>query len=115
MAKKRVSAKRLERSRSGDRRRADPTSNPGLPSPEALLKFLRDNPEAMGTREIGRAFGLGSADQPALRAMLRAISRSGELVRGDDRRFAAGASPPETMPVERHGSDADGFPLVRPV
>ena len=115
MAKKRVSAKRLERSGSGDRRRADPTSNPGLPSPEALLEFLRDNPEAVGSREIGRAFGLGSADQPALRAMLRAISRSGELVRGDDRRFAAGAPLPEMMPVQRAGSDADGFPLVRPV
>jgi ribonuclease R len=115
MARKRVSAKRLERSRSGDRRRADPTSNPGLPSPEALLEFLRDNPEAVGSRKIGRAFGLGSADQPALRAMLRAISRSGELVRGGDRRFAAGAPLPETMPVQRAGSDADGFPLVRPV
>src|SRR5690242_20181311 len=89
--------------------------NLGLPSPEALLEFLRHNPEALGTREIARAFGLGSSDQPALRAMLRAITRSGELVRGGDRRFAAGASLPETMPVERSGSDADGFPLVRPV
>ena len=58
MAKKRAPAKRLERSRSGDRRRADPTRNPGLPSPEALLEFLRANPEALGTREIARAFGL---------------------------------------------------------
>src|SRR5438045_8477435 len=115
MAKKRASAKRLERSRSGDRRRADPKRSPGLPSPEALLEFLRANPEALGTREIARAFGLGSPDQPALRAMLRAVARSGELVRGGDRRFAAGASLPETMPVERSGSDADGFPLVRPV
>src|SRR5438067_3425910 len=86
-----------------------------LPSAEALLEFLRDNPEAIGTREIARAFGLGSSDQPALRAMLRAVTRSGELVRGGDRRFAAGASLPEVMPVERAGSDADGFPLVRPV
>src|SRR5437868_15409835 len=86
-----------------------------LPSPEALLEFLRDNPETIGTREIARAFGLGFSDQPALRAMLRAVSRSGELVRGGDRRFAAGASFPEMMPVERSGSDADGFPLVRPV
>ena len=87
----------------------------GLPSPEALLEFLRDNPEAIGTREIARAFGLGSSDQPALRAMLRAVTRSGELVRGGDRRFAAGAALPEMMAVERAGSDADGFPLVRPV
>src|SRR4051812_33059726 len=115
MGKKRAPAKRLDRSRSGDRRRADPRRNPGLPSPEALLEFLRANPEALGTREIARAFGLGSSDQPALRAMLRAVARSGELVRGGDRRFAAGAPLPETMPVERSGSDADGFPLVRPL
>ena len=97
------------------RRPKDPARNPGLPSPEALLEFLRDNPEALGTREIGRAFGLNSTDQPALRAMLRAVAQSGELVRGGDRRFAAGASLPETMPIERRGSDADGFPLVRPL
>ncbi|MBV9585209.1 MAG: ribonuclease R [Alphaproteobacteria bacterium] len=87
----------------------------GLPSPAALIEFLRDNPEAAGTREIARAFGLGPADHPGLRRILRNIARSGELVRGGDRRFAAGASLPEMMQVERSGSDADGFPLVRPV
>src|SRR5205814_285150 len=87
----------------------------GLPSPEALIAFLRDNPEAAGTREIARAFGLGSGDRPALRTMLRNIGRSGELVRGGNRRFAAGEPLPEMMQVERAGSDADGFPLVRPV
>jgi ribonuclease R len=86
-----------------------------LPSPEAVLEFLRDNPAAAGVREVARAFGLGAADQPALRAMLRTISRSGELVRGGDRRFAAGDRLPEMMPVERAGSDADGFPLARPL
>ena len=86
-----------------------------MPSPEALIAFLRDNPEAAGTREIARAFGLGAGDRPALRAMLRNIGRSGELVRGGDRRFAAGEPLPEMMQVERAGSDADGFPLVRPV
>src|SRR2546423_14316013 len=85
-----------------------------LPSAEALLEFLRDNPEALGTREIARAFGLGSSDQPALRAMLRAVARSGELVRGGDRRFAARASLPEMMPGERSRRDAHGFPPGRP-
>src|SRR5260370_33798986 len=101
------------------RRRAEPARRPpnatrtaALPSPEAVLEFLRDIPDAIGTREIARAFGLGAADQPALRAMLRTISRSGEVVRGGDRRFAAGDRLPEMMPVERAGSDADGFPLA---
>src|SRR5947207_3026014 len=110
-SKRRAEAER----RTAGRREPDAVRNPGLPSPEAVLEFLRDNPEAIGAREIARAFGLGAADQPALRAMLRTISRSGELVRGGDRRFAAGDRLPEMMPVERGGSDADGFPLARPV
>src|SRR5439155_10454804 len=108
------SRRRAEAARRG-RREPDATRSPGLPSPEAVLEFLRDNPEAIGARGIARAFGLGTADQPALRAMLRTISRSGELVRGGDRRFAAGDRLPEMMPVERAGSDADGFPLAHPV
>ena len=92
------SRRRAEAARRG-RREPDAARTAGLPSPEAVLEFLRDNPEAIGAREIARAFGLGAADQPALRAMLRTISRSGELVRGGDRRFAAGDRLPEMMPV----------------
>ena len=99
------------------RRPSNPTRNPhpALPSPEALVEFLRDNPGALGTREIARAFGLGPAEQPALRDMLRRVGRSGELVRGADRKFEAGPEFPEIMPVERFGSDADGAPLARPL
>src|SRR5947209_16900054 len=114
-SKKRAEAQRRPKGAATGRREPDAMRSSDLPSPEALLEFLRDNPEAIGTREIARAFGLGSSDQPALRAMLRAVTRSGELVRGGDRRFAAGAALPEMMAVERAGSDADGFPLVRPV
>ena len=94
-----------------------PSNPPGraLPSAEALIEFLRDNPGAVGTREIARAFGLGPAEQPALRDMLRRVGRSGELVRAADRKFVAGPALPEIMPVERIGSDADGVPLARPV
>jgi ribonuclease R len=86
-----------------------------LPSPEALIQFLRDNPGALGTREIARAFGLGAAEQPALREMLRRIGRSGDLVRAPNRKFVAGQALPEILPVERFGSDADGVPLARPL
>jgi ribonuclease R len=99
------------------RRNSNPTRKPrpGLPSPEALIEFLRDNPGAVGAREIGRAFGLGAAEQPALRDMLRRVGRSGEAVRGGNRKFVAGPALPEIMPVERFGSDADGVPLARPI
>jgi ribonuclease R len=93
----------------------EPRSRPGLPSYRALVEFLRANPRALTAREIARAFGLGPADGPALRGLLRAIERSGEVVRGPDRKFAAGGALPEIAPIERAGSDSDGFPLVRPI
>ena len=94
----------------GARRRS-----PGLPSAAALIEFLREHPGALGAREIARAFGLGPGDQPALRDLLRAIERSGELTRGADRKFAVGTALPDIMPVERFGSDEDGIPLARPL
>src|ERR1700680_4675049 len=114
-SRRRAELKRRPRVTAAGRPEPEATRTAGLPSPEAVVEFLRDKPEALGAREIGRGFGLCGADQPALRAMLRTISRSGELVRGGDRRFAAGDRLPEMMPVERAGSDADGFPLARPV
>src|SRR5580704_4310223 len=114
-SRRRAEPKRRPRVTAAGRPEPEAARTAGLPSPEAVLEFLRDNPEAAGVREVARAFRLGAADRPALRAMLRTISRSGELVRGGDRRFAAGDRLPEMMPVERAGSDADGFPLARPV
>ena len=93
----------------------NPRPRAGLPSYRDLVEFLRANPQALTAREIGRAFGLGPADGPALRGLLRAIERSGEVVRGPDRKFAAGGTLPEIAHIERAGSDSDGFPLVRPV
>src|SRR3954452_2023703 len=93
----------------------DPNPRPGLPSYHDLVAFLRASPEAMTSREIARAFGLGPADGPALRGLLRAIERAGEVVRGPGRKFAAGGALPEIAHIERAGSDSDGFPLVRPV
>ena len=43
------------------------------------LNELRDNPGAVGTREIARAFGLGPAEQPALRDMLRTMNHGGSI------------------------------------
>ncbi|MGE3782722.1 MAG: hypothetical protein AB7H71_08275, partial [Alphaproteobacteria bacterium] len=76
-----------------------PRSRAGLPSYHDLAAFLRAHPEAQTAREIARAFGLGPADGPALRGLLRAIERSGEVVRTPDRKFAAGGTLPEIAHV----------------
>jgi ribonuclease R len=86
-----------------------------LPSFAEITDFLRSNPDSLGAREIARAFGLGPSELPGLRGMLRAIERSGELVRTGNRKFAPGRQLPDLLTVERFASDADGFPLVRPV
>ncbi len=78
----------------------NPRSRAGLPSYRELVEFLRANPQALTPREIGRAFGLGPADGPALRGLLRAIERSGEVVRGPDRKFAAGGTLPEIAHID---------------
>ena len=84
-------------------RKSDNSKAPsaGLPSPEALLEFLRDNPEALGTREIGRAFGLNSTDQPALRAMLRARSCCAARRRLARQRPSPGAIAGDAKPAAR--------------
>jgi ribonuclease R len=87
----------------------------GLPSYTALVEFLQSNPGPIGVRELARAFGLGPAELPALRGLLRAIERSGELASTGNRKFVAGEPLPDVVPVERSGSDEDGFALVRPL
>jgi ribonuclease R len=96
-------------------RNGKPRPRKGLPSYSALLEFLRANPGAIGAREIARAFGLGPAELPALRGLLRAVERSGELTLTGNRKFVVGDPLPDIMPVERAGSDEDGFALVRPL
>ncbi|HEX6441511.1 MAG TPA: ribonuclease R [Stellaceae bacterium] len=85
-----------------------------MPSTEALIAFLRETAGASNVREIARAFRVRPSLLPALRGKLRAIERSGELARGTDRKFVPGSALPEIIPVERAGTDSDGFPLARP-
>jgi ribonuclease R len=86
-----------------------------LPSVHDVLAFIRENPAAVGKREIARAFNLAPADRPALRDMLRQIERSGAVTRAANRRFTGGPALPELSVVERIGADEDGVPLARPI
>jgi ribonuclease R len=96
------------------RNSADPGDRRGLPSFAALVEFVRGHPGRLSAREIARAFGLAPSDHQALRGLLRAVERSGEVRRAGSGKFAGGTPLPEIVPVVGCGSDADGFPLVRP-
>ena len=62
-----------------------------LPSPDAILAWLRDNPGQTGKREIARAFGLKGADKVALKQAARR-----DEARGHDRE-----APPPRPPAGR--------------
>jgi ribonuclease R len=87
----------------------------GLPTAPELLAFIRESPNAVGKREIARAFAVPSADRPALRDMLRGIERSGAVTRAANRRLTGAPPLPEVTVVERFGTDEDGSALARPL
>ena len=97
------------------RRRAEPRTLDGLPSATAILGFVGGSTEPLGAHEIARAFRVAPDDEPALRELLRTITRSGRLTRTSGKRFVVAAPLPEVMPVERVATDDEGAPLVRPV
>jgi len=56
-----------------------------LPDREAILAFVRQTPDAVGKREIARAFGLKGEERDALRDLLRAMEEDGLLATGPGR------------------------------
>ena len=56
-----------------------------LPTPEAILDWIRAQSSLVGKREIGKAFGLHGADKIALKALLRDMQDEGLLELGPGR------------------------------
>ncbi|HZE45487.1 MAG TPA: ribonuclease R, partial [Xanthobacteraceae bacterium] len=85
----------------------------GLPSPEALIAFLRDNPEAAGTREIARAFGMKNADRVALKRMLRELADEGKLESRQKKLHQPGTLP-HVVVADITARDKDGELIALP-
>ena len=84
-----------------------------LPSREALLAWIRENPKSIGKREIARAFGLKGPERVELKHMLRELTEAGELRRRQRRVETADLLPKVTIVIVT-GPDADGDLLARP-
>ena len=87
----------------------------GLPSREAIRRFVRDSPGRVGKREIAREFGLTSAQRQELRDLLKDMAADGDVAPAGRRRVAAPGRLPDAMVVQITGTDPDGDALARPV
>lgn len=92
-----------------------PTKKVPLPTKQQILEFVRESPTPVGKREIARAFHIRGDDRVALKALLKELSKDGELERGRGRRINNPGALPEVTVVQITETDPDGEILARPV
>ncbi|MGE3869218.1 MAG: ribonuclease R [Pseudorhodoplanes sp.] len=83
------------------------------PGRDDLLRFISDNPDRAGKREIAKAFNLKAGDRVWLKEMLRTLQDEGLLEQKRKRLSRPGSLPPVTV-LEIFGRDSDGGLLARP-
>jgi len=85
-----------------------------LPSKQQILDWIRDNPNAVGKREIARAFNIKGADRIELKRMLRELQAEGLITKPARRSYAeAGQLPPVSVLIAGE-PDHLGDLLARP-
>ena len=82
------------------------------PSREEILRFIAENPDRAGKREIARSFGLKSGDRVWLKDMLRDLQDEGMLTKSRKRLARVGALPHVAV-LDIFGRDGEGLLLAR--
>jgi ribonuclease R len=90
-----------------------PATTDFRPTREALLRFIAENPDQAGKREIARAFGLKGGDRIWLKDMLRALQDEGALEKKAKRLVKPGGLP-HVVVLDIFDRDGDGGLLARP-
>jgi exoribonuclease R len=94
-------------------KRIKPTVQPGLPSREDIVAFIKTQTGKVGKREIARAFGIGGGDRIFLKHLLKELEAEGVI----DRKRKA-ISPKDRLPpvvlADITGRDADGELIAVP-
>lgn len=86
----------------------------GLPSREAIVRFLDEAQGKVGKREIAKAFGIKGADRIGLKALLAEMTETGELVGKRKALKRAGQVPPVGV-LEIVDRDDEGELIAEPV
>jgi ribonuclease R len=103
----------------GPGRAGKPASRSGTPkgdfrpSKEDILKYIHENPDRSGKREIAKAFSLKGDDRVWLKDMLRDLQDEG-LLNKERKRLTRAGSLPHVSVLEIYSRDADGGLLARP-
>ncbi|MEM1343485.1 MAG: ribonuclease R [Pseudomonadota bacterium] len=84
-----------------------------FPSKDAILEWIRTNPEKSAKRDIARAFGLKGAERVLLKDTLRELTEEGRLEKRRRAHTAAGHLAPVTVLVALD-PDAEGDIFARP-
>ena len=87
--------------------------SPGLPSRDAVLAWIKDNPDKAAKREVARAFGLKGQQKIALKALLKDLAQEG-LIQKRGKRFAKPGTLPNVTVLDIATRDRDGGLLARP-
>ena len=85
-----------------------------MPDKQALLDFLRDNPDQSGKREIARAFGLKAQQKIKLKSLLKELAEEG-AIKKRGKRFTKPGTLPSVTVLDIIGRDAEGGLIAQPV
>ena len=99
--------------RSGDTRLAPELPEGQRPTRDDLLRFVSENPDRSGKRDIARAFSLKGEDRVWLKDTLRDLEDEGLLEKSRKRLIRPGALP-HVVVLDIFSRDPDGGLLARP-
>lgn len=89
------------------------TSLAYLPTREDILKFIEENPDRAGKRDIARAFNLKGNARIHLKDILRDLTDEGELEKRSKKLLRRGSMPSIAV-LDITGRDSDGGLVARP-
>ncbi len=109
-------ARRISGQGHGDPRSADTrrgNKDQYRPSRDEILRFIAENPDRSGKRDIAKAFSLKNEDRIWLKDLLRDLQDEGLLTKQRKRLARAGALPHVAV-LDIFGRDEDGVLLAHP-
>lgn len=81
---------------------------------EAILRFIADNPDKAGKRDLAKAFGVKGDSRILLKDLIAELQSEG-LIEGGRRHFSRPGALPDVLVLEVRRRDEDGGLLAEPV